>query len=347
MKKIILVLFYVVLCSFAGFSQKVIALHHNNQISFYSSFDSLKVHIQSGDTIYLPGGGITIGGWQIDKKVCIIGAGHYPDSTVATGSTYLYGDIVLKSGADNSFLQGFFLSGNIFFGTEAGNQVVNNINISRSSINNIYLSFNGSERTSSTNIIIKENIIRGDNIAGGYAKSVLIANNFIQGVVSYLDNMMFTNNIHMRGFCGGGPFNNIENSTIQNNIFCFAFYNCSGNYLINNSNGNSFANNIFNIGNSFPNGSNTGIGNWFEINVSSVLVNQSEYTFNYSHNYHLKNPSQYLGTDGTQVGLYGSYSPYKEGVVPYNPHIQSKNINPATDNSGNLNINIKVKAQNN
>ena len=51
------------------------------------------------------------------------------------------------------------------------------------------------------------------------------------------------------------------------------------------------------------------------------------------------------GTDGTDLGIYGGSFPWKNGSLPPNPHIQTKNISSATDPIGNLNVNIKVKAQ--
>jgi hypothetical protein len=47
------------------------------------------------------------------------------------------------------------------------------------------------------------------------------------------------------------------------------------------------------------------------------------------------------------VGIYGGLFPYKEGAVPLNPHISLKNIAPQTDVNGDLNIQLKVNAQDN
>lgn len=49
------------------------------------------------------------------------------------------------------------------------------------------------------------------------------------------------------------------------------------------------------------------------------------------------------------MGIYGGLPNYtfKEGCVPFNPHIISKTIAPNTDVNGHLNINIKVGAQDN
>lgn len=63
--------------------------------------------------------------------------------------------------------------------------------------------------------------------------------------------------------------------------------------------------------------------------------------------FHLNNPASYLGTDGTQIGLFGGSKPFKQGGLPENPHIRYKNIAPQTDNNGLLSIDIKVGAQSN
>ena len=67
----------------------------------------------------------------------------------------------------------------------------------------------------------------------------------------------------------------------------------------------------------------------------------------YTYNLHLRpnSPLHNAGTDGTDIGIYGGLFPWKEGSVPFNPHIQTKTIGNITDGNGNLQINIKVKAQ--
>jgi len=348
MKKIIFITLISILSIYTSHAQLTIALHHNGQSSFYASFDSLNAHIQTGDTIYFPGGGVNIGNWYINKKLCIFGVGHNPDSTLATGRSYITGNIYLKTGADNTFIQGLYLTGNIMFGTNSSDQVLNNIVISRNSLNAIYLSFDGSTTTTSSYISIRENIIRGDGIYGGYAGNVTITNNIIHGNVGYFNNMLFTNNIHMNGYyCGNGPYSYINNSTFQNNILSFQYSNCNGNYWMSNCSSNYYANNTFNQGWGLPSDSNTGSGNWSSLDPSSILVSQSGVSFDYTQDYHLQSPTTYLGTDGLQIGIYGGNFPFKTGSVPQNPHIVSKTIQQSTNTSGNLNINVKVKAQDN
>ncbi len=89
--------------------------------------------------------------------------------------------------------------------------------------------------------------------------------------------------------------------------------------------------------------------NYESIGTDTIFVGETSLysSFDFSQNYHLKSPSTYAGFNNEGVGVYGGTVPLKEGQLPINPHIISKTIAPNTDNSGNLNINIKVKAQNN
>ena len=127
----------------------------------------------------------------------------------------------------------------------------------------------------------------------------------------------------------------------------YSYANCSGQYFMSNCNTNYFQNNAFNNAPGFPDGSNTGLGNWNSINPGTFFVSQSGTTFSYTQNYHLQAPLTYIGTDGTQIGIYGTTIPYKEGAVPINPHVQTKTIGTTTSSIGELNINIRVAAQNN
>lgn len=324
------------------FAQKRIVRQNLGVATFYSDFSVMIAALQTGDTIYFPGAGYSIGDWSINQKVTIFGAGHYPDSTVATGTTALTGNIYLKTGADDTFIQGIYLTGNLIFGSSAGNQVVNNVTISRCSLNEVKLSYNGSATTTSNNIIIRDNVIRG-TLMGGYATGVFVSNNITQQLL-YFNNTLFKNNIHMFDIIYGYLLNNVNYSSFQNNVINYTGY---GSDLMVTCNTNDFQNNAFNSVRVFPSGTNTGSGNFNSINPATFFVTQSGYVFSYSHNYHLQAPASYLGTDGIQIGIYGSSIPYKNGAVPINPHIRTKTIAPTTDCNGLLNIDIKVAAQNN
>ena len=55
--------------------------------------------------------------------------------------------------------------------------------------------------------------------------------------------------------------------------------------------------------------------------------------------------AQYLGNDGTQVGIYGGQTPFTS--VPTNPQVTYKEIAPQSDENGLLKVKIRVEAQGN
>lgn len=329
-------------------SQKLVTVVHNGTSSFFTGNSSVNDAIAtalSGDTIYIPGGGFSIGTLTINKALTIYGVGHTPDSTLATYRTELNGNIVLVQGASNTKLEGFYINGDITLGTNASDQVVNNLVIRRVNLNTLRLSYNGSDLTTSNNILIEENIIRAE-IHAGYASGLLISKNHVAYAFRYASNALFTNNILSGNYCYNGPFSFLNNCLIQNNYLNISYSPCTGNYFIS-GNSNHFANNVVTQGLTFPDGSNTGTGNIFNVAASTFFVNCPSSSFDYSYDYHLQNPATYIGTDGTQIGIYGTATPAKLGTVPENPHVSTKIIAPQTDTNGDLNINITVGAQEN
>jgi hypothetical protein len=330
-----------------SYAQKLVTVSHNGVTSFYTGNTAVNDAVAAalmGDTIYIPGGGFSIGTLTIDKSLTIYGVGHAPDSTAATYRTELSGTIVLVQGASNTQLEGFYITGNIRLGSNAGDQFVQHVSIRRINLQTLQLSYDGSSPTTSNNIVVEENWIRNE-LHAGYASGVLIQQNFIAQGFRYASNVLFTNNILFGSYCGGGPFSSIDNCMIQNNFINVGHGPCWGNYFVS-GNSNHFANNVTNLNWSFPDGTNTGTGNWFNTSTSAFFVNCPGASFDYTYDYHAQTPASFLGTDGTEVGVYGTVSPAKMGWVPENPHVSTKVIAPQTTPSGDLNINITVGAQN-
>lgn len=69
----------------------------------------------------------------------------------------------------------------------------------------------------------------------------------------------------------------------------------------------------------------------------------SGYDPNYEYRLTSEAASKYLGTDNTQVGLYGTSSPFTN--IPTNPQITSKEIATQTDANGKLSVKFTVEAQ--
>lgn len=326
-------------------SQNLIALNSNGTSTFHYSLADAVTNSVHGDTIYIPGGTFTIGDQHINKRLTIIGAGHNPDSTLATNFSYLYGSLRLLTGADSGSVTGIYLTGNMVFGSNTSNQTVLYYNINRCNISTLNLSFDGGSATNSKFITISENIIR-NTLNGGNAVNVLVEKNVITPNLQYFNGQCsFNNNIFIHAGYYSSLINYINNCAFLNNIFVVTG---SGATAIGSANSNSFTRNIFIHNQTFPAGSNIGDSNLVSQPVYSIFDTlYSTSVFSYQSKYNLKTtcPGKNFGTDGKDLGVYGTGTPFKEGSVPYNPHIQEKMISPTTDPNGMLNIKLKVNAQ--
>ncbi|MFN5417402.1 MAG: hypothetical protein ACK5B9_10125 [Flavobacteriia bacterium] len=326
--------------------QKIIAkVALDGTSTFYQKIDSAIYYASAGDFIYLPGGNFNIGNLIIDKNVTIIGAGHYPDSTLATGITFLNGNIKITDAASNGSLSGIYLSGNLYYGTSAINQAVQNYTIQYCNLNGVYLSFDGvSYNANSMNTNFSYNIVRG-LFNGGDARDLYIRNNIIVGGGYYhlyfITSAEVSNNIFL-----DGVFNDYVTGTIfQNNIF---YDYMGGNATPNTSSNNIYMNNIY-VGGALTQGGNGAliVSNNHQMNASDIFMNQAGNLFSYTSNYHLQTGVNgvLMGLDNTEVGVYGTLNPYKDGALPLNPHIQFKQIGSTTTPNGMINVDIKVNAQ--
>lgn len=352
MKTIVSVLF-VLLCATTGINaQNLIAVQNGGTPSFYQKLDSAIMYTTNGDTLYISGGPFTYNNSisdviAIDKELHLIGVGHNPDSTSSTNITKISASISFMMGSNKSSLEGIFLEGNIYPGISS-DEDVDNIIISRSNVGSLFLG------RLANNWSVRENIIKG-GVYGSYSSSVIpyaqnnyFSNNIIEGQISSFSyNNVFANNIclffaynDIYGY-SFSTFANIEGSIFQNNIFLMTgTYSNSSNFSC------RFFNNLFVFDFEVTDGS-LGQNNIINQVQSSIFISQNGNKFDYSHNYHLppSSPGKNAGTDGTDIGIYGGAFPWKEGSIPFNPHFQKIQISPTTDNNGNLNVNIKVAAQ--
>lgn len=313
-------------------AQKLTALHHAGTATFYASPQEAYNAAVNGDTIYIPGGNFAQ--LFVSKSLTIIGAGHHPDSTSATGRTVLnYMD--LNPGADNSYITGIFFSQRI-----AASGAIAGVVISR-----CYLG----QGIAISSIATRANWILTENWIGHHANgwSLYYANNTTPLTNCYLSNNVIQNNV-----------NHLSNSEISNNIFVNGYFVASSstiknNIFLNNNYESQVSNsewlNNMNAGvNGGPSGTgNTGSGNYLlSIPFSSLFVNFTNSNLLYPNDFHVVN-SNYTGTDGQPVGIYGGAFPWKEGSLPFNPHIRAKSIGATTNPDGTLHINVTVKAQGN
>jgi len=325
-------------------AQNLIAVEHNGVSVFYSTLDSAVNAAQTGDNVYVPGGIFTLN-VSISKGFNLIGVGYNPDSTLATGFTQITSPsnfVRIITGADNGSITGIMFNNNtIIFGTGNSDQTVSNYTVSKCRMSSLQLGY-GQGSATSNNLIFKENIFDG-NLNGLNIQNCHFSNNMIQlSIYNFQQGNEFTDNVFL--YPSTYILNAVNNSVFRNNIFLY-----SNGIFTNLSSNNIFYNNLFVANMSSGSLPGTDVGSLFNVAQSSIFINQVGNTYDYHQNYHLKStcPGKNYGTDGTDLGVYGSATPWKEGGVPYNPHIQFQSIATQTDGSGNLSINIKVAAQKN
>lgn len=349
MKKITLIIavVFTLLIQMAN-SQNLIAVQNGGTTTFYTDINAAITGALAGDTIYLPGGSFTILN-SISKPIHIVGVGHDPDSTNATnytylnGSSYPAGSLQLTSGASGGSISGVLIPSTFLLGD--GNGCATNYKIYRCKIKQMASMQSNTWQCSPSNISIIECII--DYIGFPSASNLLIYNNILISLSGIGSNNVVRNNVFLSASTPlSTSYYFIVSSYFENNIFIgspFIYY------YSNTFNNNVFNNNIFVENVTFPyqGTSNIGINNIINQSPNSIFVNQTGNSFSYDLDYHLQpnSPGKNAGTDGTDIGIYGGAFPWKEGSLPPNPHLQSKVVSNTTDQSGNLNVNIKVAAQ--
>jgi hypothetical protein len=349
MNRYTLIFFGIILLFKVSYAQKIITLQSGTDLHQYYSLDSAMMNASDGDFIFVPGGIFTVSNFVINKSVMIFGAGHYHDSTMATGESYIIGNVILENGASAGLITGFDIDGDIRVGA-AGSDSVSNYTISRCNFNNLLLSANGAAPTNARNFSVSENIIRGD-VMGANALNLNLTKNFIEGGLVNFHSAVFQNN----NFIGLGNcqtlvvlIQNVTSSNFDNNIFLYTPPACAGAALFDSlSINNVFMNNLFSMSVNFPINSNQAYNTISGHAVNTIFINATGDVFSYSDDYQLKPGSQGLqaGTDGYDIGVFGTVQPFKTASVPFNPHIQSKNFDSITNSQGQLNIQIRVGAQ--
>ncbi|HEX5151347.1 MAG TPA: hypothetical protein VFW07_07855 [Parafilimonas sp.] len=325
-------------------AQSVITIQHGSTTLFATTLDSAIIKAQNGDYIYLPGGLIATSSTTItiNKNLKIFGAGYHPDSSSATGITQIPSNILsFASGSDNSMITGIQLK-EIYFSNAS---TLTNITITR-------CNFQGLVQAASnlTNILVTENVIKGRiNGAGvGGNSNILFQKNIIYDDLLNCWNYSFTNNIFLKQDISGSFISVCVNDIFENNVFINPGASFNGGSNAN----NTFNNNLFVIDSAtlyYTNASGINNNNLFNQNPANIFVNliqNSQWTS--SQNFHLQPGSagKGKGKDGTDIGIYGSAVPFKEGGIPLNPHIRNATIAATTNANGKLSINITVTAQN-
>ncbi len=336
-----------------GFAQKQIVVQNGTT----QTFNDLNAAIEAanaGDTIYIPGGGYSTP-TTIDKTLHWRGVGHYPDSTAATGYTLITSYSVYFTGnCDSSTFEGIYFQHNVQFGSNDDECI---------GITMKHCRVGGAIFMRSTTDISGGNpdlafylteCVTG-SLDGRFGMNIRIEKNLIFSIISNFYLSYFNHNtINVYETSSSyDVINSCQNCQFTNNIFGYQ-------YKLRSSENCNFENNIFISTLPYDATTSTfsGSGNIYNTGpniFTSIATNNS--TFEYVNDYHL-NASvtgtneegttgiSVIGTasDGTNAGVYGTTLPYKEGAVPYAPHIRAANIDNQVV-SGNLGVQITVASQ--
>jgi len=270
--------------------------------------------------------------------------GIYPDSTSATGPSKIVSEVSFTGNCDNSTFEGIDFTTTFSMGS-ADNELENMIMKRCRVRGTMYL-----RATTSGNPNLNAQIIECVlfNIDGYNASNCRIekcninymVNNFHQSLFKFNDMNLY----NPTGWYGSNTntVNGCKNCQFRNNIF-------SNEYDLSGVENCEFSYNLYAGGLPFDpvNSTNSGTNNVISVGTYSIYTSVASISdFQYTNNYHLKEGCPGIGAadDGTDIGIYGSPLPYKEGAVPSYPHIQAAKINTmAVD--GKLGVKITVTAQ--
>lgn len=320
-----------------------IVLQGSGEPQVFTSVTEAIAASQPNDKLYFSGGTfLEATGLLVDKPLHFIGAGIHPDSASVTanttwttsGSTY----ITFTTAATGSTFTGinFNPGGVVQYGTSIADDDPTGLVFQRCNFNKaVYLGAAEGAGSSST---FDECIFR-DVLTGRAGRAVITRCIFDGATIS----LFRPSGLFMRNsVVFNARLQNSANANVQNCVFT---YNGAPLWQVN---GVNISNSLIAGATMFSNSSaNTETNTIYGVAPTAMFVNETSNTYEYSDDLQLAPGSGGIGAgnDGNDIGIYGTSSPFKTGVVPYNPHFQQADIAPATDWNGALPVTIRTAAQ--
>ena len=321
-----------------GQNPRIVVQSSGDPQVFSSIYDALAA-AQPDDKLYFSGGSFLADtGFTVSIPLHFIGAGIHPDSTNVTGATILTTgggeDFVFTTGAGGSSFTGivFNPAGAINYGTNGDNDDPVGMVFERCSFQFLRLGQVESATSSST---FNECVFY--NGLSGYGGDATVDRCVVQGGhvnVFRPSGLILRNSVVL-----GQRLQNSENSIVQNCVFT---YDGAPLWQVSEV---QITNCIINSDVMFSNSSNNVETNTiYGQTPSATFVSEADGLYQFTDDLHLLpgSPGIGAGNDDTDIGLYGTSSPYKPGNVPYNPHYRQASIATATDANGDLPVTIKV-----
>lgn len=314
-------------------------LQHGDEVSVYYGNTALEeaytAAADSGDVITLSAGRFTAPAY-IQKSLSIVGNGFVSDmengvfpTVITEALTFKPRDIVDDDGetvkeavkVDGVRLEGLDLERALAFESSG---IVRNVEVVKCRLKEA-LAF----RTSTENFTLRQSLSL-ENIAFNNTTSWYNHQNFyiVGCYVSYVADARAYNTILMDHSIYG--YNYMLNVAVKNSIMpCNSLSGGSANNCI-------FLN---------QNPSNlVGAGNWVNCKYAGIFEeSMNDLAWDGVKTFKLKYPEEYIGTDGTQVGLYGGSYPYNP--TPSIPQIKESHIDTTVAADGKLKVSVTVEAQ--
>jgi hypothetical protein len=326
----------------------------------FTDFAAAVAAAQANDVVYLGGGTFTFpSDFALDKPLHFIGAGIHPDSSQVTSTTTLLATasnapfVITTSASGSTFTGITFDIGNnswgwtvpiVRYGTGNADDLPTDIVFQRCRFGSrgVHLAYNEDSAPSTVTTVFDECIFNYTLV--GFSRGATVTRCIFDanGVGIYTINLFGNGGLYMENcVLLGSILGTIFNGTVRNCIStstAYIGYNLVGTVLTN----NVVAATILSA-----TGSPVASGNITGADATTFFVSESDDLYQYTDDLHLQ-PGCVgvgLGTDGTDVGIYGTASPYKPGGVPFNPHFLQATIGTATNAAGELPVNIRVAAQ--
>lgn len=343
MRKLVLSLVAAIVASTAMYAQSsfVATLNHNDTVSvFYgaNAFSEALSSAQSGDEISLSAG--LFNAANITKAVTIRGAGFEEDTIRMVFPTVISGDFNINASPTGS-ISNVGIEGVWFKGAVETLGTLRNVTFAKSRLSSFrgdYISSSSSYTSKIYNLTFANCIVERLDMADYVSVAQINCINSFIGCPWNVKNsnhwMEFTNCV-------------VASNTISGNIFNSIFHNCilipkGGTFILDSSNlayhcvgySSDKDNSIFaNIEANYSNESNPDLAkgvnaSMFKPNTYYELTNEAK--------------NQYVGGDGTEVGLYGGNLPFSSRVLA--PQIVKCDVDKKTSVDGKLSIDIEVEA---
>lgn len=324
--------------SVATFAQQLATLNHNDSITVYYGMNALQqAHASAvnGDIITLSPG--IFNSVAITKAVTIRGAGAWAD-TNGNSNTIIYNETTLTIPDDATHhltMEGLYFMNDVryitvyypqffkchFHGLNYGTNVttMQNANITNCIVENFDNIYNGSQWRAQGSQFYNSVILNISDAGGNSLNThgpASFSNCILQQDPNRMSNRLFQNCILYHSWQYSGSPSGVGNTA----------FNCM--YINTGYSANLFSDMAGHV-------------LWNKNNMASVFKNFTG-TYGSTTTFELQDSiaANYLGLDGTQIGIYGGLHPFSPKVT--NPAIKSINVAQRNNSEGKLEVNVEM-----